>query len=129
MKKNKKKVQAELHHRRPIFLGGLDVPSNTSLVESVPHRHYHAMFGNLNAYQIAAKINGYFCPRGKVVECHFFNGHEVKKSGNSDSKVFQKLDYSWENFFPQSGMTFEEKISWINNVWLDPSYKLKIVKV
>ncbi len=116
----------EEHHRRPEGLGGTNKPSNISFVPIDQHKAYHVLYGSLNAYQTADKINK-TAPTGFMVVCEFINGVEVKKRGRHDSKNPRKLRKAEEVVF--GDMSFEDKIAYINNVWLDPSYHLYIVKI
>lgn len=116
-------VILEEHHRRHRSHGGTEKDSNVSWVPILKHKAYHVIYGNLNAYQVADKINT-TAPVGKKVVCKFINGIEVRGEGGHDSKNPRKLAKAEEEVF--GGMTFEEKIASINNKWLDPSYHLYI---
>ncbi|MEI6659956.1 MAG: hypothetical protein WCK91_00855 [bacterium] len=81
----------------------------------------------MNAEQIANKINlSPWKPKGVTVVCRFINGSEVKLRGNYDCKDDTKCDLAWKTLFGTE--SFEDTISYINNVWLDPSYHFYIVK-
>lgn len=46
--------------------------------------------------------------------------------GGQESKNEKKRDKAWQTLFSQC-KDFREIIFYINNVWLDPSYKLRIL--
>lgn len=124
---NKIKYRTEEHHRRPTSLDGNNSPSNISYVIPRLHRHWHTLVGNMNAYQTANKINKMpFKPENVYLICDFINGNEVKKTGNGDSLNFRKLKNAWDSLFINCN-NFEEIIYYINNVWLDPAYRLRII--
>lgn len=53
----KQKNQYNVHHRKPLGSGGLDVERNKSEVRKSHHQAYHQMFGLLPAYKIADYLN------------------------------------------------------------------------
>ncbi|OGI77078.1 hypothetical protein A3C57_02650 [Candidatus Nomurabacteria bacterium RIFCSPHIGHO2_02_FULL_33_12] len=117
----------EEHHRRPRFVGGDDSQSNISYVEPHKHKPWHVLFGSLNAFQIADRFNTLeFKPEGIKVICEFINGSPVLKKGNKGSSNKNKIDSAWEKLFGKD-KSFKEAIAYTNNVWLDPSYHLRIV--
>lgn len=67
-----------------------------------------------------------FIPEGIFLVCEFINGSEVTKMGGQESKNEKKRDKAWQTLFSQC-KDFREIIFYINNVWLDPSYKLRIL--
>ncbi len=120
------------HHRRPRSMGGSDSPYNISWVPRDLHNSWHTLFGNMNAYQIANRINSLdvpYKPDNVYVFCKFINGEEVGGSSvNCNfSKDEAKIMLSWLKVFGE--MKFEEVISYINNTWLDPSYHLYVRKI
>ncbi len=119
-----KKIVTQEHHRRPRSLDGTDSPSNISFVQLTPHQHWHTLFGNMNAFQICDTINSFYKPDSVTVVCKFINGSEVKKKGAHESKKDSKRTKAWRALF--KGMSFEETIKYINNVWLDPAYHLYV---
>lgn len=118
------------HHRRPRSLDGSNSLYNKSWVDEGLHNAWHVIFGNMNAYQIANYINSFDCPYkpdNVYVVCKFINGEEVTKCGSSNknlSRKGSKIMSSWHILF--KNMNFEDTTSFINNVWLDPSYHLYI---
>ena len=120
-------IFTEEHHRRPRSVGGTNTPSNISYVPSKKHKFYHTIFGDLNIYQIADKINAYFRPPiGFLVSVKFINGDEVKKEGiGHDSKNLNKLIPAWNGLFGKD-TPLEECIAELNSRWIDPSYHLYI---
>lgn len=123
----KDQIVTEEHHRRPRSLGGVESPANVSYVVSRDHKSWHTLFGNMNAYQICSQLNKCtYKPNHLKIICKFINGVEVLKSGENCSKKKTKISYAWYSLFKD--MEFEEIIKYINNVWLDPSYHLYIVK-
>ena len=61
--------------------------------------------------------------------CVFINGHEVERMGETHSaKSSTKISDAWGILFGRK-MRFDEIIAYINNVWLDPSYRLTIVRM
>ena len=122
-----KRFVVEEHHRRPRSLGGADKPPNISFVPHRLHRHWHTLFGNLNAEQTCNKINlSPWKPRGVTLVCHFINGTEVAIRGKHDSVQVSKCQLAWYRLFGR--LAFRETINYINNVWLDPSYHFYIVR-
>ena len=121
------------HHRRPRSLGGSDCPYNKSWVEEDLHNAYHIIFGNMNACQIANYINSFeppYKPKNVYVFCRFINGDEVVKCGSSNknlSKNEAKIMIASHKLFKE--MNFEDRISYINSMWLDPSYHLDVKKL
>lgn len=131
MSKKEKVEVKKPHHRRPRSLGGTDLLSNLYFVSPSLHRAWHLIFGNMNAYQICNYINGYirYKPDNVYLVCDFINGHEVEIMGGSHhSKNSVKISNAWHILFGRK-MKFDEIISYINNVWFDPSYHLYIVKL
>jgi hypothetical protein len=120
--KKKNSPTTEEHHRRPVSLGGSDSPSNKSYVPCKLHKHWHTLFGNMNARQICHEINNSFAPDGITVTCVFINGKEVVGSGEHNSKNKNKRLRAWMAL--SKGLDFKETLSYFNNVWLDPSYRL-----
>ncbi|MES2930743.1 MAG: hypothetical protein V4665_03085 [Patescibacteria group bacterium] len=119
----KPKILTEPHHRRPRSLGGTETPGNISNVTGKLHRHWHTLFGNMNAMQICDHINEMpQKPRRLEVICKFINGIEVKKTGESHSRKQMKITIAWNELFKD--LTFKATINYINNTWLDPSYHL-----
>jgi hypothetical protein len=122
-------ISTEEHHRRPRSVGGTNAPSNISYVPAKKHKFYHTIFGDLNIYQSADKINAYFRPRGFLVYAKLINGDEVKKEGvGHDSKNLNKLIPAWDGLFGKEA-SFEECIAELNSKWIDPSYHLYIRKI
>ena len=118
----KKKIPAEEHHRRPRSLGGDSTVANTTYVPMYEHRCWHVLFGNMNAEQICNNINSSsWKPKGVTIVCKFINGKEVMLRGKHNSKKNSKRQDAWNKLFGKLG-SFQEIISYINNVWLDPSY-------
>ena len=123
----KKKILTEEHHRRPQSLGGSNSSANTSYVPPRLHRYWHTLFGNMNAEQICNQINlSPWKPEGVTVVCKFINGAPVSLQGNHNSKKNLKCQTAWNSLFGK--LTFQEAISYVNNVWLDPSYHFYVVK-
>ncbi len=126
-KKNSCDVVTNPHHRRPRSIGGTNDPANISFVKKYDHICYHIIFGNMNAFQTANRINQmdeYYKPLNIKVTCVFINGSQVEKWGANNSKNKALIKKSWDYLL--NGLNFEQKISYINNVWLDPSYHLYI---
>ncbi|HNW71895.1 MAG TPA: hypothetical protein PKZ36_03320 [Candidatus Paceibacterota bacterium] len=124
-------VMTEEHHRRPRSLGGKSSPSNVSYVPKKEHRAYHIIWGNKNIYQIRddinlSPLNLIGRPDDEMVICRFINGERVENKGENNSKKQKRVNRAYEILF--KGMTFQEKISYLNNVFLDPSYHFYIRK-
>lgn len=115
------------HHRRSRSVGGQDIASNISYVKLSDHKHWHTLFGNMNAYQICNQLNVLQIEKGVTVICKFINGHEVEKSATEDhsSKNPSKIRKAWNGLF--GSKTFREAIDCINSTWIDPSYHLYLV--
>ena len=119
-------VIAKEHHRRPRSIDGSDKPANISFVQIEPHKHWHTLFGNMNAFQICNHINQLeFKPTDLILVCKFINGSQVKGHGGHNSKNKNKILRAWN--FLAKGLNFEQTIEYFNSVWLDPSYHLYIV--
>ena len=115
------------HHRRARSIGGTSAPANISFVKKDDHAHWHLIFGNMNAFQIANRINQMndSCkPSDLKVICVFINGSQVQKWGGNNSKNKSLIKKSWDYLF--NGLDFKQTIAYINNVWFDPSYHLYI---
>ncbi len=115
---------AEDHHRRPRSLKGSSDQANISLVRPDSHKIWHQLFGNLNAEQIANKINSSLVkPKGVTVICQFINGHPVEKTGwNYGLRDQVAFMLAWGKLFGEH--KFVKNLQYINHVWLDPSYRL-----
>lgn len=122
-------IISEEHHRRPRSLGGVTTSANISYVRNTPHRHYHTLFGNMNAIQIAEWINTEcpYKPDGVKILCTFINGKRVTKTGRFNSKKPQKISTAWKSLSKE--MDFKEFIAYLNNVWLDPSYHFYVIDI
>jgi len=126
---DKKIIKTEEHHRRSRFTGGGENKSNISNVPPHLHKAWHVLFGSMNAIQICNLINkSKFLPPGTWLFCEFINGSEVQKMGGQESKNENKRRIAWNTLFSKCS-DFHEIISYINNVWLDPSYRLRILPV
>ncbi len=80
----------------------------------------------MNAIQIADWLNNSkFKPEGVFIECVLINGSKVIKTGSNNSTKESKINNAWNSLM--KGLSFQEAISYINNVWLDPSYHLYIM--
>ena len=115
------------HHRRPRSIGGINAPSNISFVKKDNHICWHLIFGNMNAFQIANRINQMndSCkPSNVKITCVFINGSQVQNGGGNNSMNKLLIKKSWDYLF--YNLSFKQTISYINNVWLDPSYHLYI---
>lgn len=123
-----KKYTLEPHHRRPRSLGGKTTLANISQVMGDIHDFWHYIFGNMNAFQIANRINQLHerKPYKLKVECKFINGSQVEKWGGQNSKNTSLVLKSWDNIF--RGMNFIEAIEYINNVFLDPAYHFYVIE-
>jgi len=114
-----------IHHRRPISLGGLDRPWNISYITHEIHKAWTIVAGNMNAEQICNYINTNYKPKGVTLICMFINGHPCKQTGFCGSNDIKISSYGWRILF--KGFTrFQDKIAFINNVLLDPSYRFYI---
>jgi len=81
----------------------------------------------MNAEQVCNKINhSPWKPEGITVICQFINGVEVRNRGENNSKKETRCKEAWSTLFKD--LSFKDTISYINNVWLDPSYHLYLVK-
>lgn len=79
--------RTEEHHRRPRSIGGTESLANISYVSARLHRHWHVLFGNMNAEQVCNHINqSPWKPEGITVVCRFINGTEVTMRGYHNSK-------------------------------------------
>lgn len=120
----------EPHHRRPTSLDGTSSPANISHVDPHMHDCWHYIFGNMNAFQIANRINQMpptEKPEKLKVVCKFINGSQVKGSGGNTTKNKKLILYAWRKL--SKGLSFVEFIGYINNVFLDPSYHLYVEEI
>lgn len=115
-----------IHHRRPRSLGGVNKNWNISYIPMDVHRAWTIITGNMNAEQICNHINQIFKPKGLTVICVFINGHRCVKTGSSGTKVPEKQFYAWNVIFKEQ-ISFQNKINYINNVLIDPSYRLYVI--
>ncbi len=117
----KNRILTGEHHRRARSLGGTESPANISLVRNKQHSAWHVLVGNMNAIQICDWLNhSKFKPENKKVVCVFINGVPVEKKGENNSRNKSKIDKAWKVLFGE--LNFEDSMSYINNVLLDPSY-------
>jgi len=126
MKKNNQ-ILTEEHHRRARSVGGTKTLDNISYVKKKQHESWHILFGNMNAFQIANRINQMnqsFKPKRLKIICKFINGSEVTKQGGNNSKDKALVLSAWK--YLSYGMGFRKFIGHINNMWLDPSYHFYI---
>ncbi len=122
--RGRKTILTEEHHRRPRSLGGTSKPSNISYIEPNKHRAWHILFGNMNVYQIAKKLNNRKeKPKGITVYCKFINGSPVMLKGKHHSNNINKTTKAWNDLF--TDLDFEEILHLINHLYLDPSYRLR----
>ena len=116
-------IQTEEHHRRPRSLGGSNLPFNVSYVTPKLHKAWHILFGNMNAEQITSRINSFpQKPKGTTIVCDFINGTGVSLRGKNNSNNRKKCKRAWIVLF--GDLSFNDAISCINNIWLDPSYHI-----
>lgn len=127
IKENTYDVHLDEHHRRPRSLGGSNDPSNISFVKQPEHRLWHAMFGNMNIFQITERINKIILNNiGKQVIPVFIKGKHIRAQGKNACKTIGKFIYHWKKFIEYCNNSIDETIEWINNVWGDPAYILQI---
>lgn len=112
----------EEHHRRPRSIGGTDASANISNVDPDKHKAWHTLYGNMNAFQIRDSINEEDAPEKVKVICRFINGSKVTEKGGQHSKNKNKRKRAKALLF--GSMSFTERISYINSVWLDCGYHL-----
>lgn len=124
-KRRGKLMLTEKHHRRPRSLNGSSDLYNISYVTPDLHDAWHILFSNLNAEQICNKLNSFsWIPKGITVICIFINGHPVEKVGKDNWRNEEKIKKAWNLLFKRS--EFKPILNYINNVWLDPSYRFYI---
>ena len=56
-KRQRKPSRPSRHHRKPVSLGGKDIPANISIVDCKSHEAWHTLFANNNPYVICDIIN------------------------------------------------------------------------
>lgn len=115
----------EEHHRRPKSIGGTDAPANISYVPARLHKHWHTLFGNMNAFQIRDELNLWFAPQRRKVICKFINGSKVTQKGGQQTKKKSKREKAFKMLFKD--MEFSQIIDYINSIWLDRSYHFYIL--
>lgn len=109
------------HHRRPRSLGGTGYPENISYISEEIHKAWTIVSGNMNAEQICNHINTHFKPKGVTLICEFINGSRCIKMGAPGSTNANAMSFAWRTLFRKHSR-FRDKIEFINNQLLDPSY-------
>lgn len=120
-----KTIPAAEHHRRPRSIGGKEIESNISYVKITDHKHWHTLFGNMNAYQICNQLNVLQIEKNRTVICKFINGQEVNGTGNHSSRNPNKIKKAWKGLFGEKSL--KDAIDFINSTWIDPAYHLYLV--
>jgi hypothetical protein len=93
------------HHRKPRSLGGTNAERNISEVCHKKHEAWHILFVNYPAPMIAYRI-----------EELWYGSYELT----------EKQKKAWFLLF--DGMTSQEILDEINQVWLDPDYEIRFVR-
>ena len=123
----KVQILTEEHHRRPSSIGGNSNPGNISFITKEKHMAWHVLVGNMNAYQIADYFDhSIHKPQGTKVFCKFLNGTEIVTLGENNSKKTSKIFKAWNILF--AGLDFKETLFYVNNTFLDPSYRLQLLE-
>ena len=141
-----------IHHRNPESLGGKTIRENVSIVLKSDHRAWTTLFDSHPPIEVARLFSKYwkmfgnegmvmFALRGSALaildeleqldvtdEEHFFTNEELVRKRNIQNrhKYLIRKGLAWKRLF--EGMSLEEIISQINDVWIDPEYRL-IVEV
>lgn len=99
------------HHRKPRRLGGSNSGNNISFVTRDKHDAWHTLFDSLSAPLIFDKFIRYWNTFGESLSMHNF--------------LFGKMNNkkkAWMTLF--NGNEPHRIISEINDVWLDPAYRI-----
>jgi hypothetical protein len=118
-------ILTEEHHRRSKSIGGTDDPANISYVPPRLHKHWHTLFGNMNAFQIRDELNEWCAPPRKKVICKYIGGPKVTQKGGHQTKKKSKREKAFKMLFKD--MEFSQIIDYINSIWLDRSYHFYIL--
>ena len=113
------------HHRRPRSLGGTNLPSNISKISNEVHKAWTIITGNMNPEQICNFINLHFKPKGVTLVCKFIKGTRCTQTGDVYIASDAKLSYAWR-VLHKDKRSFRNKIEFINDVLLDPSYRFEV---
>lgn len=148
-KRNSKRVPLgySVHHREPIALGGKRVKENEVIVRETEHKAWTILFDSHPMSQVAELFEKYrleFGDEPKLVRelkqicfstLSILESEELKdvldeadllriKALMSSHRKKLKKARAWRLLFRD--LTLEEKLAKINNVWIDPRYRLVI---
>lgn len=123
-KKNSNKcLKLTRHHRKPKSRGGTDHRSNISYVTQKDHNAWNILFDNLPPISILRRLVEYV---------HYFGTnrrmkltYEPKMKFLTNKNIGRKY-YAWNTLF--ANLTIEQIIEKINNTWLDPEFRLYVIK-
>lgn len=149
-KKNGVPTGYNIHHRKPRRLGGLTTEENTSVVLRTEHEAWNILFDNLPALEVVKLFKDYWEMFGDgsqpdlvheirrlslavLLEIESFHKYmsfleEVElnrvKKMLATQRTRIKKERAWRLMF--GGLSLEEIVAKINNVWLDPDYRLVV---
>lgn len=104
-----------IHHRKPTSIGGEDSERNTSIVRRFKHEAWHNLFSNCPADGIQQRFVQLY--NRFVVDATL---HKTERKGWK----YIKRQRSWRRLF--GDMTLEQMMQDINEVWIDPDFRLGI---
>ena len=110
-----------IHHRKPKSLGGKKEDRNNSYVYEPEHQSWTALFYNVDAPEVALRIHYFYN--------NFGGGKELTRTNFPQKLIRSKKDRikmkrAWRVLF--GGLPLQEILSTINQVWLDPDYRLVV---
>ena len=69
MRRKRRRITTNIHHRKPISLGGTNHPNNLVRVSKIAHMHWHSLFGALPIEEIVKLLNDTWLDPTYVLVC------------------------------------------------------------
>lgn len=111
------------HHRKPQSLGGRDDTENISLVYRYKHEAWHLLFDNLPAQKMFEKFLEFYDVFGPENSRSPFQTRIIQEWVRARKSRIKKL-HAWKALF--DNMSTVQIVSEINQIWIDPDYRLFI---
>lgn len=112
------------HHRKPASLGGRNFRGNIFYVPRFKHEAWHILFDNFPASKIVELFQEFYEIFGTDKKKSKFRSRRNREwIRTKSSRLKKKL--AWDTLF--GGMTLEKIVDQINEIWIDPNYRLVIV--
>lgn len=110
------------HHRKPLSIGGKDVPSNISYVPRYQHEAWHVLFDNYDVMKTLCVFQQYYEVFGPER-----SPFQVRRDREwvRKSRYWTNKKQAWGTLF--RGKSLQEIVHQINQTWIDPMYELVIV--